>query len=289
MHMKYIRYIIPKEYDGGILKDFLKNWCNLSSRSITLLKRENLGISRNGILIRTVDTVRAGDEIVLKLPEDRNNIKPVSGILSVKYEDDHLILLDKPAFMPVHPTKIHQEDTLANLLVTYMLIKDEHYTFRAVNRLDRDTSGIVMIGKNRVSAYQLQKNTQKTYYAICEGVIREAGTIDAPIKVKEGRSIQRVVSPDGERAVTHYRPLRTYNNCTLLEIVLETGRTHQIRCHFSSIGHPLCGDDMYGGQLGLINRQALHCGKIEFIHPFTGNYFCISSDMPDDMLKILSG
>lgn len=283
-----LTFIVPEKCNGINAETFLRKECNVSSRMITRLKREKDGILRNGKLLRTIDNLLTGDKVVLNLPKDKNEIKPVQGELEILFEDDSILAVNKPSDMPVHPTKIHQEDTLANIVKYYSLKRGENYTFRAINRLDKDTSGIVIIAKNSYSATKLSKVLDKTYYAVCFGTISKAGTINVPIKVKEGHTIERCVSPDGKPCVTHYKPIKQGNNHTLLEIKLETGRTHQIRCHFSSIDHPLAGDDMYGGSLEFISRQALHCGKIELIHPITNEKAEIVSEIPKEFYDILN-
>ncbi len=283
-----LTFFVSEKSNGILAGTFLKRECNVSSRMITRLKREKNGILRNGKLLRTIDILQAGDKIVLNLPKDKNEIKPVQGKLEILFEDDCILAVNKPGNMPVHPTKIHQEDTLANIVKYYSYKRGEDYTFRAINRLDKDTSGIVMIAKNSYSATKLSKTLNKIYYAVCSGIISKSGTVNAPIKVKEGHTIERCVSPDGKPCVTHYKPLKHGNDHTLLEIKLETGRTHQIRCHLSSVLHPLAGDDMYGGSLKFINRQALHCGKISFIHPLTNQKIEVVSKIPEEFYDILN-
>lgn len=287
MSRKQLIFVVPPECDKMNANVFLKKHCKVSARMITRLKREKDGIIRDGKILRTIDDVFLGDKITLNLPEDINNIKPVKGELNILYEDNYVIVIDKPYDMPVHPTKIHQEDTLANYLVYLQNEKNEDYTFRAINRLDKDTSGLVVIAKDRYSASVLPKTMTKLYIAVCQGIIEGKGTIDKPIGLMEGHTIQRAIMEDGERSITHYKAVRHNNNHTLLEIILETGHTHQIRCHFSSIGYPLAGDDMYGGSLNCISRQALHCKTISFEHPITGENITIDSKIPDDINKIL--
>lgn len=284
---KLIEYSVPLECDGMDTKTFLRRHCGVSARTLSKLKRTNLGITRNGELLKTTHILHTGDKVVLSMPDDENDIKPIQGELDILFEDEYIIVVNKPPFMPVHPTKIHQEDTLANIISYYMEEKGEKYTFRAINRLDRDTSGCVLMAKDRVTANLLVDTVKKEYVAVCEGVIDENGTVDRPIKVMEGRSIQRVVSDDGQRAVTHYFPIFAKNNHTITKFILETGRTHQIRCHMSSIGHPLSGDDMYGGSLEFINRQSLHCYKITFIHPIKKEYIEVVSDLPCDICSVI--
>lgn len=287
MSAKQLRFIVPEDCDGMTARTFLRKRCNVSARIITLLKREKSGILRNGENLKTIDVLHSGDEIVLNLPQDKNEITPIKGDLNIVYEDEHIIAVDKPFGMPVHPTKVHQEDTLANILKYFQEQKGESYTFRAVNRLDKDTSGIVLIAKDKYTATALQNKVDKTYIAVCEGVIENSGTIDKPIRLLEGHTVQRTVADDGKPAVTHYTPLKSDGIHTMLRITLETGRTHQIRCHMASAGHPLAGDDMYGGSLDYINRQALHCAVVEFIHPITNKQIKIDTKLPEDIEQII--
>lgn len=284
---KTILFIVPASCDKIDTKTFLRKHCELSARTLSKLKRTNLGISRNGELLKTTDILSAGDEVVLSMPDDVNEIKPVEGELDILFEDEYIMVVNKPTLMPVHPTKIHQEDTLANIVSYYMQKRGEYYTFRAINRLDRDTSGCLLLAKDRYCAHALPSSVNKEYVAVCEGEIKCSGTVDRPIKVMEGRSIQRVVADDGSHSVTHYFPVMYKNGHTLTRFVLETGRTHQIRCHMSSIGHPLAGDDMYFGSLDYITRQALHCRKISFIHPITNENIEVTSSLPKDICKVI--
>ncbi len=287
MCCKKLEFIVPKSCDNASLRTFLRKECGVSSRIISQLKREKDGILRDNKNIKTIEKVKSGDIIVLNLPYEENKITPVKGEIKILYEDEYIIIFDKQYGVPVHPTKVHQIDTLANYFSYIQKQRNESYKFRAVNRLDKDTSGIVVVAKDRYTASYLFTNVNKKYYAVCEGIIDKAGTIDKPIALKEGHSIQRACSSSGQKSITHYKPILNNNNHTLLEIILETGRTHQIRVHFSSIGHPLAGDDMYGGSLEYIKRQALHCGEVSFIHPFTKEQIIISSEIPDDMKNLI--
>lgn len=284
---KTLTFTVNKEHDNIDTKTFLRKHCGISARTLSKLKRTNLGISRNGELLKTNDILHVGDVVEIAMPDDVNEIVAVKGELDILFEDEYIIVLNKKPMMPVHPTKIHQEDTLANILCYYMQQKGEYYTFRAINRLDRDTSGCLIVAKDRYCANILPKTVSKEYVALCEGEISCCGTVDSPIKVMEGRSIQRQVSSDGAHSVTHYFPFLYKNGHTLTRFVLETGRTHQIRCHMSSIGYPLAGDDMYGGSLQFITRQALHCRKISFVHPVTSENVEVSCDIPSDMCAVI--
>jgi 23S rRNA pseudouridine1911/1915/1917 synthase len=250
---------------------------------ITRLKREKDGILRDNKILRTVDTVHSGETIVINLPSEDNYIEPVKGDIDIIFEDRYLLAVNKPPSTPVHPTKIHQLDTLANYLSYRMLETGEKFTFRVLNRLDKDTSGIVIIAKDKYTAFALNKNIDKVYYAVCEGKLEGRGTIDTPIRLSDNSKIVRTVSLYGKPAITHYESLKTNGAHTLLRITLDTGRTHQIRCHMASVGHPLAGDDLYGGSLDLIRRQALHCAEAAFIHPVTNKKIYLKTPLPTDM------
>lgn len=283
-----LKFIVPKQYNNTQAKWFLRNYCNISARLITALKLIPLGISRNGELLRVIDNVYENDIIIIKLPQDNNKIEPVNIPLDIRYEDDHIIILNKPSHMPVHPTHGHIDDTLANGVAFYLNNKNENFSFRAINRIDRDTTGLVLVAKHSYAAANLVKNVKKKYVAICEGEILNEGTINANISVLPGHTIQRIAgTDDGVSAITHYKPLLVNNGHTLVEFKLETGRTHQIRVHMSYINHPLAGDDMYGGALNCIKRQALHCKTITFIHPITYKEITVTTNLPADMQNII--
>jgi len=268
-------------------KTYLRGVCGLTARSMTILKYSEHGITRDGEILRSSDIVYMGDTITLSLPEDTNDITPVEGTLDIIYEDDYLLVVNKPAHMPVHPTKIHQEDTLANIVSYYQHDIGESYAFRALYRLDKDTSGCVIIAKDRLTYALVQPTISKTYIAVCEGYTGERGVINNCISLEQGSKIRRCVSDNGQRAVTHYRALDRSEKHTLLELRLDTGRTHQIRCHMSSIGHPLAGDDLYGGSLQFIDRQALHCNSVEFSHPYTHERISLSVPVPVEFIDII--
>lgn len=246
-----------------------------------------MGITANGAHIRTVDILHSGDVVALNIPDDAKPAQAVELPLDIAYEDDDLAILEKPSNMAVHPTHNHQGDTLANAFAAHTAANGCAATFRPINRLDRDTTGLVVVCKHSHSANQLHGHLNKVYYAVCEGELSGCGTIDAPIRRVEGGGIRREVGEGGQRCVTHWQALSSADGLTLLRIILETGRTHQIRCHFACfMGMPLAGDDMYGGRRELIGRQALHCGQVEFVHPETGEPMCIRSPLPPDMAAL---
>ena len=282
------KFTVKAENDGQQLRTFLRKEIGLTARSMTVLKDSDLGITRNGAELRARDILYVGDKVEIALPAEINDITPVPGELDILYEDDHLLVINKPADMPVHPTKVHQTDTLANILSFYQNERGESYTFRALNRLDKDTSGCVLIAKDRIAYSMVKPSVRKIYLAVCEGEISESGTVNAPIALDDGSKIRRCVSMSGLEAITHYIPVSYDGTHTLLALWLETGRTHQIRCHMSYIGHPLAGDDMYGGSLEHIKRQALHCAAMKLIHPVSGEELTFHSDVPEDMKALIS-
>ncbi len=258
------------------LQKFLTEKKGVSKRLLTKLKRIPMGITRNGSLIRSIDTVCNGDIIILKL-NDEKFLEPNPKIkVPVAFENDDLIIFEKPAGMPVHPSIKHQGDTLGNFFASIY----PNLTFRPINRLDCNTSGLCAVAKNSYGASHYQEKIKKTYYAVAEGITEESGTINAPIAREKESIILRCVREDGQNAVTHYKRLLFNEKYSLLEINLETGRTHQIRVHMAYIGHSLAGDDMYGGKTDIIKRQALHCGIMKFEDKI------IKSQLSSDILNI---
>lgn len=285
--MREIILTAGEEDNGSTAKNFLRRH-GFSVRVINGLKQTD-GLTRNGEILRTVDRVFSGDKVRIVI-EERSAItgdyaiKPNPTLsAAVVYEDEDVIVFDKPPDMPVHPSLSHAEDTLANLY-TALYPKS---AFHALYRLDKNTSGLCVCAKNRYAAFVLSEKITKTYYAVVDGIINEGGSIVAPIGRTDDSIIKRKVRPDGQYALTHYKPVKTGNGRTLLEINIATGRTHQIRVHFSYIGYPLCGDDMYGGDCSGIARQALHCGKIEFELPLSGEKISLTSALPKDILALL--
>lgn len=269
-------------YDEPVtVQDYLRGQ-GVSRRLLQKLKNRDGGLTCNGAFIRTVDIVRDGDVLVLD-SEERNEIEPNSSLYAeIAFESESLVIFDKPSGMPVHPSVRHRDDTLGNFFAHLY----PELTFRPVNRLDKDTSGLCIVAKNPYSANLLQGHCDKTYFAVVHGNIVGDGTIDAPIAREQESIIVRCVRSDGQRAVTHYKSIKANEKYTLLEINLETGRTHQIRVHFAHIGHALAGDDLYGGQRDNIGRQALHCGRMEFILPETQEKITVNSALPHDIVKL---
>ena len=269
------------------LSDFLRLCHGYSRRMITRLKQEQAAVTVNGVTPeRLTETVHPGDvvEVFLRGEEPRFSPNPALSI-PVLYEDDALVVFDKPAGVPVHPSYRHQEDTLANAFAARYV--GQAVSFHVMNRLDRDTSGACVVAKDPLAAAALTGAVEKVYYAAVQGTVEPpCGTLSFPIARRGESIILREVRPDGKPAVTHYETCRTGNGITLLKIRLETGRTHQIRVHFSHIGHPLAGDDLYGGSREKLGRQALHCGEVTFRHPADGRLLTVSAPLPEEIARL---
>ena len=283
-----LNYIIEKEFDGKRIMEYLRGKLHFSSRLVKLLKKQPDGIMLNSSHARTIDPITCGDVLEINIPDDEIPAQVSNVTAQIVYADDDVIVFNKPAFMPVHPTRNHQGDTLANVCAAYLAEKGMSAAFRPINRLDRDTTGLVVCGMNQYSASRLTGNVSKVYYAVACGRLSGSGTIDAPIARCDERLITRQVARHGDRAVTHWTAIANNGDTeTLLRITLETGRTHQIRVHFSHIGHPLVGDTMYGTADSRIDRQSLHCAEVEFDHPVTGERISLKTDVPEDMQNLM--
>ena len=232
--------------------------------------------------------------VILTEKKGSDSILPVPMDLSILFEDEHLMVINKPPGMPVHPSMGNYGNTLANGIAWYMKEQHQDFVFRAVNRLDRDTSGLLLLAKNSLSSCILSEAVRKhtvhrEYAAIVCGKTEASGTIDVPIARKEGSTIERIPDPvRGEPAVTHYRTLayRKDTDLSFLSLLLETGRTHQIRVHMKFIGHPLPGDFLYYPDYTYIGRQALHSAYLRFSHPVTGKLLEFEAPLPDDMKRL---
>ncbi len=287
--MYELNYNIDEAFDSRQVQQFLKH--KGFSRSIITSLKHNDRLLCNGEHIRTVDLLKKGDVVTVKL-EDSTDIIPNNSLeIPIAYEDNDIVVFDKPPFMPVHPSLKHYDDTLANFFSALY----PETVFRSINRLDRNTSGLVVVAKNKLAAARLSGDPrfhpQKLYYAVVEGDITKkygnSGEIIAPIARVSESIINREVREDGQFAHTCFKVIKSNHELSLLEIKLVTGRTHQIRVHFSWAGFPLIGDDLYGGNTDLLNRQALHCGQISFIQPLTGENIVVKTDFPEDIQKIV--
>lgn len=280
------------------LRQVLKEKFHLSARLILKLKKEQK-ILVNGEPTYLDRFLNPNDKITILIDfvEDNSNILPSEMELNILYEDEGLLILDKPAGIPVHPSMQHYSDSLSNGVKFYFDKIKLYKKIRPVNRLDRDTSGIVIFAKNEyihnILSQQMQHGIlKKKYIAICEGIFDlKEGIIDFPITRKENSIIERCVKPLGDSAITNYKVIQELNSPTslsVLDINLITGRTHQIRVHTSYLGHPIIGDSLYGNASPFISRQALHAYKIEFLNPITNKKMVINSELPNDMKQILN-
>ncbi len=276
------------------IKEVLKAEFSMSDRLLLKLKKLDK-IYLNGKVTSVNHPIVENDliECHLDYDEDNSNIVPTKISINIIYEDEAYLVVNKPAGIPVHPSTDHYTDSLANGVIFYFNQIGLKKKIRPVNRLDKDTSGIVIFAKNEYIQECLikqMKNKQfiKKYIAIVNGNLDNLeGIINAPIARKENSIIERCVSETGDTAITHYKVLKRNDNFDVIECILETGRTHQIRVHFAYLGHSLLSDTLYGVSSPLINRQALHAYEVEFIHPITKQKVKYIADIPDDFKNIL--
>lgn len=291
-----IQYRITTIEKNQTIRGYLRKKGYSGQNLIQLKKREG-GILLNGEPAYVIHPVHPGDRLTVHISETEvsEKIPPVQLPLHIIYEDEDLMVLDKPSNMPIHPSMNNYENSLANALAWYFAQKNEPFVFRCVNRLDRDTTGLTIIAKHGISSGILStaaanRLIHREYLAIVEGTgLPHTGTVDVPLGRKPGSAIERMVDPEnGERAVTHFRVLSEKNGCTLLSLHLETGRTHQIRVHMKHLGHPLIGDFLYNPEDTRMSRQALHSCRLSFTHPVTGELMSFTAPLPEDMKKALS-
>lgn len=281
--------------EGVLLRDYLHSELHLSHRTLSAIKYKGGQLLVNGQEQTVRRILHEGEELRIVMPPEEPSDFLVSEPLplDIVYEDESLVVVNKQAGIPVIPSHQYPNGTLANGLLYYFEKENLASTVHIVNRLDRNTSGLMLVAKNRFSHerfFKMQKKKQihRRYLAVAEGLIDpDEGVIDAPIGRKEGSAIERKVDwLDGRRSVTEYKVLKHYPDRTLLAVRLMTGRTHQIRVHFLSQGHPLLGDDLYGGPTDKIPRQALHSFELIFTHPFSGKTFHLHAPLPEDMIRL---
>lgn len=278
---------VPPEWDNATMQSFLRQHCGLSWRMVVKLKRVEGGMTADGVPLRSIDRLRAGQTVRVQMPEDTVRIEGANLPLTVVYEDAHVLVIDKPPYLAVHPSAGKPEPTLANAVVGYFERKGTPLSFRPVNRLDRNTSGLLLAAKSPHVAYALAQKPQKEYLAVVLGALTGSGTVDQPIRVKEGCCITREVGEGGKPSVTHWESLGTDGEISLVRLVLETGRTHQIRVHMAWLGYPLAGDTMYGTDETYLPRHGLHCAHMTLIHPVTGEPMAFAAPLPEDMRQLL--
>lgn len=291
-----IEYTIPESQNGLRVEQFLRRK-GYSRQNFTEIKRMPQSILVNGIHYYMRQTLAAGDHLQVCICETESSekIPPVKLPLNIVYEDEDILVINKPAGMPIHPSMKNYYNSLANALAWYYQDQGKPFIFRCSNRLDRDTSGLTVISKHLVSASIMADMTKKRlvhreYLAIVKGDLTPpTGTITALLSRKEGSIIERTVDFDhGEEAITHYKLVKKENGHSLVSLQLETGRTHQIRIHMKYLGYPLIGDYLYNPDMEHITRQALHSYHMEFPHPITGQKMTFTAPLPPDMSAIIS-
>lgn len=284
---RVLTYEITAEQAGTKIGDFLRR-AGYSRHVIIHLKKTENGILLNGEWAYVGQFLKEGDHLEIRIIESESSeqIVPAELPLDIVYEDEDLLIINKPADMPIHPSINNYDNTLANALMWYYQQKGETFVYRCINRLDRDTTGLLIVAKNMLSGGILSDMSKKReihreYLAIAEGEVPQEGVIDAPIARKEESVIERCVDFEkGDRAVTHYWRLDYRNGYSLVRLKLETGRTHQIRVHMKYIGYPLTGDYLYNPDYRILNHQALHSWKLAFRHPVTGAQMQFKADPP---------
>ena len=284
---RVLTYEITAEQAGTKIGDFLRT-AGYSRHVIIHLKKTENGILLNGEWAYVGQFLKEGDHLEIRIIEFESSeqIVPAELPLDIVYEDEDLLIINKPADMPIHPSINNYDNTLANVLMWYYQQKGETFVYRCINRLDRDTTGLLIVAKNMLSGGILSDMSKKReihreYLAIAEGEVPQEGVIDAPIARKEESVIERCVDFEkGDRAVTHYWRLDYRNGYSLVRLKLETGRTHQIRVHMKYLGHPLTGDYLYNPDYRILDHQALHSWKLAFRHPITGAQMQFKADPP---------
>lgn len=290
-----IDYIIDEDNAGLRVEQFLRRK-RYSGQNLSEIKRMPKSILVNGVHYYMRQELSTGDHLQVRICETQNSekIPPTKLPLDIIYEDEDLLVLNKPAGMPIHPSLNNYTNSIANALAYYFQSQGKPFIFRCCNRLDRDTSGLTIVSKHLVSGSILSDMTKyrevhREYLAIARGSVTPfEGTIQAPLGRKEGTIIERTVDWEhGEDAVTHYKVVKEANGHSLVSLRLETGRTHQIRIHMKYLGYPLIGDYLYNPDMEYMTRQALHSHHMEFTHPITGEHMSFTAPLPEDMARVM--
>ena len=290
-----IDYIIDEDSAGLRVEQFLRRK-RYSGQNLSEIKRMPKSILVNGVHYYMRQELSNGDHLQVRICETKNSekIPPTNLPLDIIYEDEDILVLNKPAGIPIHPSLNNYTNSMANALAYYFQSQGKPFIFRCCNRLDRDTSGLTIVSKHLVSGSILSDMTKyrevhREYLAITRGSVTPSeGTIQAPLGRKEGTIIERTVDWEhGEDAVTHYKVVKEANGHSLVSLRLETGRTHQIRIHMKYLGYPLIGDYLYNPDMEYMTRQALHSHHMEFTHPITGEHMSFTAPLPEDMARVM--
>lgn len=290
-------WLVKNECEGLMLRDFLLEKKRVSRRLLTDLKFHGgqLLVNEKSVTVRA--PLQAGDKVTVVFPKETKSatMHAIPLPLSICYEDEHILVVHKPAGLVTIPSRREPNRSLAQGILHYYELHENSSTIHIVTRLDRDTSGLVLVAKHRyahslLSQQQIDQEIDREYVAVVTGLMKvPRGTIALPIARKAESIIERTVDWKGKEAITHYEVLAHVNQNTIVKVQLETGRTHQIRVHFSAIGFPLVGDELYGGKTELINRQALHCYSLRFLHPITEERLCLKAELASDMQSLIKG
>lgn len=286
-------YHVKATEAGFTLERILRQSLGFSRGMLRKLKRSD-GVLVNGQAFYLNRPVQEGDILSIDLHSDKvTDVLPQPIPIDIVYEDEHLLVVNKPPHMLVHPLKREPENTLANAVLCHYMENHVEPVYRPVTRLDRDTSGLVVVAKHAHAGHRLTSQLaagklQREYLTVVHGLlVREKGTIDLPLARCPVSYIRQAVQPGGRRAVTHYHVEKYLAGSTLVKLRLETGRTHQIRAHMSHAGHPLVGDTLYGGREEGISRQALHCWRISLSHPMSDTVLALEAPLPEDMERLI--
>ncbi len=289
------KYLVTVEDEGEKIKNIIKRQFSLSSRLMTKLKTGDC-VFLNDSPVKLYVTPVAGDIIKINFPYERSEFVPENIDINIVYEDSDILIINKQPGHVVHPTKGHPTGTMANGIMKYMIDSAQSFKIRFINRLDMDTSGLLIVAKNshcqdNLSKQMKNNRVSKEYIAIVKGIVSDdSGTVNAPIGRLYDDHVLRGVTPDGYPSTTNYKVIDRYESgFSLLRLRLETGRTHQIRVHMNHIGHPVLSDSLYDEQVpDIISRQALHAAYLSFVHPISGKLMEFDAPMPEDMCKAVS-
>ena len=294
-----IRLVVPADADGRMARSLLRGAKGVSSRLMRKAAAGTGALTVNGQPARFIDKLRAGDEVFLAFPEESSYFEPQDIPLSILYEDEDLLVLDKQPGLVVHPTKGHASGTIANGVARHMQMRGESYKIRFISRLDMDTSGVLLCGKNAYAQADFARqagegSVSKGYLAIVAGALEGSGLVDAPIALEREGEPRRCVRPEAEGGYpskTEWESLRVLREegsvRSLIRLRLLTGRTHQIRVHMAYLGHPVLGDALYGDGIASAERQMLHAARLRFRHPVTGAPLEFEAPLPADMRVML--